>query len=65
MLNTQGSVGLTAPPDVSSTRLDRFWIRVGLGHYAVLRATNALRASKWQEGGASSPAELGRACGLG
>ena len=42
---------LTAPPDVTSTRLDRFWIRVGLGLYAVLRATNALRASKWQEGG--------------
>ncbi len=41
---------ITAPPDVSSTKLDRFWIRVELGHYAVLRATNTLRAYNWQDG---------------
>ena len=39
----QGTLCLTAPPDAENLRQKGFWGKVGLGLYAVLKATNALR----------------------
>lgn len=41
---------LTAPPDADSTRCPDYWTRVSLAHYAVMRATNALRMMPRMEG---------------
>ena len=35
---------LAAPPDADSLRQPHYWCRIGVGQYAVMRATNALRA---------------------
>ncbi len=50
---------LVAPQEADSTRQTNLWPRVGLGHYAVLRATNALRAAAGET--ASGSALHGRA----
>ncbi len=34
---------LAASPDADSLRTPSYWLKVALGHYAVMRATNALR----------------------
>lgn len=43
---TKAAMCLTAPPDADNSRQPEYWSRVGLAHYAVLKATNALRHEK-------------------